>query len=72
MQYKIKIDSKLLATMYITQQPGGEWIASILYHLEYESKIKHFVGTDENEAYNEACKWFNEVIDKTAKVDTLV
>lgn len=57
--------------IFLTQQEGGYWVATVFYAKDGVVDASHFSETDKVEAYKKAVEWVLNNIDDKAVIDSL-
>jgi hypothetical protein len=57
--------------IFLTQQVGGFWIATVFYIKDGVATVHHISDTDKVEAYRKASEWVLINIDDKAVIDLL-
>ena len=67
----IKTTKGMTYKIFITEQVGGFWSASVFYAKNGVLDAKHFSDKDRAEAYRQAAEWAINNIDDKAVIDPL-
>jgi hypothetical protein len=70
-ELKIKTSTNKTFKIFLTEQVGGYWVATVLYAENGTIKVHHETNTDKTETYRLACEWVMNNIDENATIDTL-
>lgn len=70
-ELKIKTSAGRLFKIFLTEQVGGYWAATVLYTENGVVKAQHLTNVDKIEAYRLACEWVINNIDHNAVIDSL-
>ena len=57
--------------IFITQQEGGFWVATVFYTKDGAVNTKHFAETEVSDAYKNAVEWVLNNIDDKADIEAL-
>lgn len=57
--------------IFITEQEGGFWVATILYANNGKVTTHNEVGNNRADVYKKACDWVLNNIDNNAKIEPL-
>jgi len=67
----IKTSTGKIFKIFITEQEGGYWVATVFYTENGVVDAKHFPDPDRSEAYRLAIEWTLNNIDDKAIIDPL-
>lgn len=67
----IKVRSGQRYRLFLTQQDGGYWVATVLYGRNGAPRGKHIARLSKADAYGAATKWVLRYVDSQAVIDPL-
>ena len=67
----IKTSSNKYFKIFITEQVGGFWVATLLYSKDEKIHTRHFSGKTKVESYEKTSKWVLNALDNFAMIDRL-
>ena len=67
----IKTSNGKIFKLFMTEQMGGYWVATVLYVKDHVVSTKSIVETDKTESYRKACEWVLNNIDDKADISLL-
>lgn len=57
--------------IFLTEQEGGYWVATVLYSQDGLVSTQNFIGRSKESAYESAVTWSKEDLDERATVEPL-
>lgn len=70
-ELKIHTSTNKLFKIFLTEQVGGYWVATVLYAENAQIKVHHVNNTNKVEAYRLACEWVLNNIDSKSVIQPI-
>jgi hypothetical protein len=67
----IRTSSQKCFKIFITEQVGGFWVATLLYSKDEKIHTRHFSGKTKVESYKKTSEWVLNDLDNRAVIDRL-